>query len=176
MKEKGEEIRNRLPRLIMSLIMGIIFWMLSVFVPPTLNEVTIPGIGTQASFLVWVLMVLIMGIFLIRVLSDALILGDILTDVFVGKLGIKEERSPKRAAREVVYMIVIVLVVTAVSPIISTIEDYGVYFNAIITYVGLGFVIVFIYDIGRILYTIIENKAEAIANQLTKPQKNKKRD
>ena len=176
MREKGEEIRNRLPRLVMSLIMGIIFWMLSVFVPPTLNEITIPGIGTQASFLLWVLMILIMGIFLIRVLSDALILGDILTDVFVGKLGIKEERSPKRAAREVVYIIVIVLVVTAMSPIISTLEEYGVYFNAIITYVGLGLVIVFIYDIGRILYTIIENKAEAIANQLTKPQKNKKRD
>ena len=68
MREKGEEIRNRLPRLIMSLIMGIIFWMLSVFVPPTLTEVPIPGIGTQASFLVWVLMVLIMGIFLILVL------------------------------------------------------------------------------------------------------------
>ncbi len=55
--------------------------MLSVFIPPTLSEIIIPGIGTQASFLVWILMILIMGIFLIRVLSDALILGDILTDV-----------------------------------------------------------------------------------------------
>ena len=177
MRKKGEEIRNRLPRLVMSLIMGIIFWMLSVFIPPTLSEIIIPGINTQASFLVWVLMILIMGIFLIRVLSDALILGDILTDVFVSKLGIKEERSPKRAAREFVYIIVIVLVVTAIYPIISTVENYGVYFNAILTYVGLGLVIVFIYDIGRILYTILENKAEAIADQLTKnPQNNKKRD
>ncbi len=177
MREKGEEIRNRLPRLVMSLIMGIIFWMLSVFIPPTLSEVIIPGIDTQASFLVWILMILIMGIFLIRVLSDALILGDILTDVFVSKLGIKEERSPKRAAREFVYIIIIVLVVTAISPIISTVENYGVYFNAILIYVGLGLVIVFIYDIGRILYTILENKAEAIADQLTKnPQNNKKRD
>ena len=177
MREKGEEIRNRLPRLVMSLIMGIIFWMLSVFIPPTLNDVTIPGIGTQASFLIWILMILIMGIFLIRVLSDALILGDILTDVFVSKLGIKEERSPKRAAREFVYIIIIVLVVTAISPIISTVENYGVYFNAILIYVGLGLVIVFIYDIGRILYTILENKAEAIADQLTKnPHNNKKRD
>ena len=175
MREKGEEIRNRLPRLVMSLIMGIIFWMMSVFIPPTLTEVTVPGIDTQASFLVWILLILVMGIFLIRVLSDALILGDILTDAFVSKIGIKEERSPKRAAREVVYIIVIVLVVTAVSPIASTIEDYGLYFNALITYVGLGLVIVFIYDIGRILYTIIENKADSIADQLTKAQKNKKR-
>ncbi|MHA1157080.1 MAG: hypothetical protein ACTSQK_13315, partial [Candidatus Heimdallarchaeota archaeon] len=88
---------------------------------------------------------------------------------------IKEERSPKRAAREVVYIIVIVLIVTAISPIVSTVQDYGFYLSTIVTYIGLGLVIVFIYDIGRILYTIIENKAEAIAEQLIKPQKKKKR-
>jgi cation transport ATPase len=175
MREKGEEIRRRLPRLFMNIILGFIFWMMSVFIPPTLSEITIPGIGTQASFLVWILMILLMGIFLIRVLSDALILGDIFTDVFVSKIGIKEERSPKRAAREVVYIIVIVLLVTAISPIVSTIQDYGFYLSTATTYIGLGLVIVFIYDIGRILYTIIENKAEAIAEQLTKPQKKKKR-
>ena len=175
MKEKGEEIKKRLPRLFMNIILGFIFWMMSVFIPPTLSEIIIPGLGTQASFLIWILMIVIMGIFLIRVLSDALILGDIFTDVFVNKIGIKEERSPKRAAREVVYIIVIVLVVTAISPIVSTVQDYGFYLSTIVTYVGLGLVIVFIYDIGRILYTIIENKAEAIAEQLTKPQKKKKR-
>jgi hypothetical protein len=175
MREKGEEIKKRLPRLFMNIIFGFIFWMMSVFIPPSLSEITIPGIGTQASFLIWILMIVIMGIFLIRVLSDALILGDIFTDVFVNKIGIKEERSPKRAAREVVYIIVIVLVVTAISPIVSTVQDYGFYLSTVVTYIGLGLVIVFIYDIGRILYTIIENKAEAIAEQLTKPQKKKKR-
>jgi cation transport ATPase len=174
MREKGEEIRRRLPRLFMNIIIGFIFWMMSVFIPPTLSEITIPGIGTQASFLVWILMIIVMGIFLIRILSDALILGDIFTDVFVSKIGIKEERSPKRAAREVVYIIVIVLVVTAISPIVSTIQDYGFYLSTGITYIGLGLVIVFIYDIGRILYTIIENKAESIADQLTRAQKKKK--
>jgi cation transport ATPase len=175
MREKGEEIRRRLPRLFMNIILGFIFWMMSVFIPPTLSEIAIPGIGTQASFLVWILMIIVMGIFLIRVLSDALVLGDIFTDVFVSKIGIKEERSPKRAAREVVYIIVIVLVVTAISPIVSTIQDYGFYLSTVLTYIGLGLIIVFIYDIGRILYTIIENKAEAIAEQLTKAQKKKKR-
>jgi hypothetical protein len=58
---------------------------------------------------------------------------------------------------------------------VSTVQDYGFYLSTTVTYIGLGLVIVFIYDIGRILYTIIENKAEAIAEQLTKPQKKKKR-
>lgn len=175
MREKGEEIRKRLPRLFMNIILGFIFWLMSIFIPPTLSEIIIPGIGTRASFLIWILMILVMGIFLIRVLSDALILGDVFTDIFVSKIGIKEERSPKRAAREVVYIIIIVLLVTAISPIISTIQDYGYYLSTILTYLGLGLVIVFIYDIGRIVYTIIENKAESIAKELIKAQKRKKR-
>jgi cation transport ATPase len=178
MKEKGDEIRSRLPRLVMNLIMAIIFWLMSVFIPPTLGGVLIPGIEIEASFLIWILMRIVMGIFLVRVLSDALILGDIFTDVFVSKMGIKEGRTPKRAAREVVYIIVIVLVITAINPLLSTIQDYGFYLATAITYIGLGLVIVFIYDLGRILYTIIENKAESIAEQLTKKtqkQKDEKR-
>jgi hypothetical protein len=177
MKERGEEIRKRLPRLFMNIILAFIFWLMSIFIPPTLSEITLPGLGTQASFLVWILTILVMGIFLLRVLTDALILGDIFTDVFVRKIGIKEKRSPKRAAREIVYIIIIVLLVTAITPIVSTIQDYGSYLTTAITYIGLGLVIVFIYDIGRILYNIIENKAEAIADQLTiRQEDNKKND
>jgi cation transport ATPase len=174
MKNEGEEIRRRFPRIVMNSIMAIIFWVISVYVPPTLKSITIPGIGTDASLLMWILTILILGIFLVRVLSDALVLGDILTDVFVRRLGVKEERSPKRAARELVYIIIIVLVVTAISPLLSTVQDYGYYFTVAATYIGLGLIIVFIYDIGRIIYKIIEEKAESVANHLAEAvQKNK---
>jgi cation transport ATPase len=174
MKNEGEEIRRRFPRIVMNSIMAIIFWVISVYVPPTLKSITIPGIGTDASLLMWILTILILGIFLVRVLSDALVLGDILTDVFVRRLGVKEERSPKRAARELVYIIIIVLVVTAISPLLSTVQDYGYYFTVAATYIGLGLIIVFIYDIGRIIYKIIEEKAESVANHLAEVvQKNK---
>ncbi len=150
----------------MNLVMAIIFWLLSVFVPPTLTSLIVPGIATNASFLVWVLTIVIMAIFLIRALSDALVLGDVLTDVFVKRLGIKEERTPKRAAREFVYIIIIVLIVTALSPVLGSVKDYGYYLSAAATYIGLGFIIVFIYDIGRIIYKIIEEKAESFADRL----------
>ena len=150
----------------MNLVMAIVFWLLSVFIPPTLTSLVIPGIKTDASLLVWVLTIVIMAIFLIRALSDALVLGDVLTDVFVKRLGIKEERTPKRAAREFVYIIIIVLIVTALSPLLGAIETYGSYLSAAVTYIGLGFIIVFIYDIGRIIYKIIEEKAESFADRL----------
>jgi len=164
MNVKGEEIRRRLPRLVTNVIMAIIFWLISVFVPPTLGELTVPGINTEASLLVWILTILVMGIFLIRALSDALVLGDVLTDALVKKLGVKEERSPKRAAREFAYIIIIVLVVTAVSPLLANIQDFGFYLSTATVYIGLGLIILFLYDIGRIIYKIIEEKADSFAD------------
>jgi hypothetical protein len=164
MKDRGEEIRRRLPRLVTNVIMAIIFWLVSVFVPPTLEGLIVPGINTQASTLVWILTILVLGIFLIRALSDALVLGDVLTDAFVKKLGVKEERSPKRAAREFAYIIIIVLVVTAVAPLLDGIQDVGFYLSTATVYIGLGLIILFLYDIGRIIYKIIEDKADSFAD------------
>ncbi|MCK4482804.1 hypothetical protein KAU55_06220, partial [Candidatus Bathyarchaeota archaeon] len=96
--------------------------------------------------------------------SDALVLGDILVDIVVRRLGIKEERSPKRAARDFVYIISIILVVTAVSPMLAIVN--ADLLNVAITYIALGLIILLIYDIGRILYKIVEQKAELLADRL----------
>jgi hypothetical protein len=173
MKVKGEEIRRRLPRLVTNLIMAIIFWIISVFIPPTLPSLIIPGINTEASFLVWMLTMIIMAIFLIRALTDALVLGDALTDVLTKKLGVKEETASKRAARELVYIIAIVLIVTAVSPLLLNIQDVGYYLSTATVYIGLGLVILFIYDIGRTVYKIIEQKAESFADYIAQVKQDK---
>jgi hypothetical protein len=82
----------------------------------------------------------------------------------VKKLGVKEKRSPKRAAREFVYIIITVLIVTAVSPILATIQDIGYILSAATVYFGLGLIVILIYDIGRIIYKIIEEKADSFAD------------
>jgi uncharacterized RDD family membrane protein YckC len=171
--EKREEIRRRLPRLVTNLIMAIIFWIISVFIPPTLPILLIPGINTEASTLVWILIMIIMAIFLIRALTDALVLGDVFTDVITKKLGVKEETASKRAAREFVYIIAIILIVTAVSPLLATIQDVGGYLSTATVYIGLGLVILFIYDIGRIVYKIIEQKAESFADYVAQVKQDK---
>ena len=176
MKDKKEEIRRRLPRLVTNLIMAIIFWIISVFIPPTLPSLLVPGINTETSFLVTILTMFIMAIFLIRALTDALVLGDILTDTITKKLGVNEEKSSKKAARELVYIIVVVLVVTAVTPLLETIQDVGGYLSTITVYIGLGLVILFIYDIGRIVYKIIEEKAESLADYVSQTKQNKSSD
>jgi hypothetical protein len=174
MRTRGEEIRRRLPRLVTNLIMAIIFWFVSVFIPPTIPSLIVPGINFEASRLVWIFLIIIVAIFLIRALSDALVLGDVLTDVLVKRLGIKEERTPKRAAREVAYIIIIVLIVTAASPLLATIQDVGYYLSTATVYIGLGLIIVFIYDIGRIIYKIIEEKADSLADHFAQTKQKDK--
>jgi cation transport ATPase len=168
MKPIGEEIRRRFPRLTMSLIMAIIFWIVSVVVPPTMGPIVVPGLNLQASLLVWIITVAIAMLFLLRALSDALVLGDILTDIFVKRIGIKHEVSPKRAFRDFMYIIIVILVAAAISPILGQVGDFGSTLRNITTYVGLGIILVLIYDIGRIIYRIIEQRAQSVADRLAK--------
>ncbi len=166
MKPVGLEIRRRFPRLIMSLVMAVIFWIISAVVPPTIGDAVIPGLDLRADFLIWIVTVVIAALFLIRALSDAMILGDIVTDIFVKRLGIRQEVSPKRAFRDFIYIIIIILVAAALSPIMSKIENFGSTLRNITTYIALGVILVLIYDIGRIIYRMIEHRAESMADRL----------
>jgi MFS family permease len=174
-KPIGEEVRSRFPRLTMSLVLAIIFYLVNVVVPPLLGDVVLPGININAGTLIGAIALIFTAIFLIRVLADALVLSDIFTDIFVKRLGIKEERSPRRAVRDTIYIIVIILVTTALLPIISTL-DPGIKnpLTIVTTYVALGMILILIYDIGRILYRIVERKAESIADSLAKMAERRK--
>ncbi len=162
-KPIGEEVRRRFPRLTMSMVMAIIFYLINTFVPGTMEGITLPGLNINAGTLIGTIALIFTAIFLIRALADALVLSDILTDIFVKRLGIKEERSPKRAARELIYIIVIILVATALQPLIGTLEPSVKDPLATATvYVALGMILILIYDIGRILYRIVESVADRL--------------
>ncbi len=146
--------------------MAVIFWIISAVVPPTIGDAVIPGLDLRADFLIWIVTVVIAALFLIRALSDAMVLGDIVTDIFVKRLGIRQEVSPKRAFRDFIYIIIIILVAAALSPIMSSIENFGSTLRNVTTYIALGVILVLIYDIGRIIYRMIEHRAESMADRL----------
>ncbi|UCG36850.1 MAG: hypothetical protein JSV64_00790 [Candidatus Bathyarchaeota archaeon] len=169
MSKIREEVRHRVPRLTMSLVLAVIFWIISAIVPGTVSGVAIPGLTVDAAFLVWAITMVITAIFLIRALSDALILGDIVTDIIVRRLGIKGERSPKRAGRDLIYIIVLILIATAILPITNLLEqNLRDSATIIVIYSALGIIIILIYDIGRIIYKIMEQRAESLAERLSK--------
>ncbi|TRO47050.1 hypothetical protein E2P47_04990 [Candidatus Bathyarchaeota archaeon] len=174
-KPISEEIRSRFPRLTMSLIMAFIFYLINTFVPNTMEDINLPGLNINAGTLIGTIALIFTAIFLIRALADALVLSDILTDVFVKRLGIKEERSPKRAARDLIFIIVIILVTTALFPLINTLEsNVRDPVSMVTTYVALGMILILIYDIGRILYRIVERKAESVADGLARMTEKRK--
>jgi len=168
-KTIGEEVRHRFPRLTMSLVMAFIFYLINTFVPGTMEGILLPGLNINAGTLIATIALIFTAIFLIRALADGLVLSDILTDIFVKRLGINEERSPRRAARDAIYIIVIILVATALFPLINTLEQ-NVRDPLLMatTYIALGMILVLIYDIGRILYRIVERKAESVADSIAK--------
>lgn len=174
-KPIGEEIRDRFPRLTMSLILAFIFYLINTFVPTTMEGIDLPGLNINAGTLIGTIALIFTAIFLIRALADALVLSDILTDIFVKRLGIKEERSPKRAARDLIFIIVIILVTTAIFPLINTLESsVRDPLSMATTYIALGMILILIYDIGRILYRIVERKAESVADSLARMTDKKK--
>ena len=170
---KAEEIRRRFPRIIMNLIIVLILWIIVAFVPQTVSNIDVPGLNVNADWLMWIVGIVFMVIFLVRALADAMALADILTDVFVRRLGVKEERSPRRAVRDFIYIIAIVLVATAISPLLASVKDVGSLLRTAATYVALGLIIILIYDIGRILYKIVEQKAESFADRLARAAEGK---
>ncbi len=149
--------------------MAIIFYLVNIFVPPLMGEIMLPGVNIKADTLIGTIALIFTAIFLIRALADGLVLSDILTDIFVKRLGIKEERSPRRAARDAIYIIVILLVTTALQSLIATLEPGAKEpLTTATTYVALAIILILIYDIGRILYRIVERKAESMADSLAK--------
>jgi len=159
----------------MSLVMAIIFFLVNFFVPPLMGDIMLPGVNIKAGTLISTIALIFTAIFLIRALADGLVLSDILTDIFVKRLGIKEERSPRRAARDAIYIIVILLVTTALHPLIGTLEP-GIKepLTTATIYIALAIILILIYDIGRILYRIVERKAESMADSLAKMTDRKK--
>jgi len=134
-----------------------------------MEGINLPGINMNADTLIGTIALIFTAIFLIRALADGLVLSDILTDIFVKRLGINEERSPRRAARDAIYIIVIILVATALFPLLNTLEQNAREpLSMATTYIALGMIIILIYDVGRILYRIVERRAESVADSLAK--------
>ena len=68
-----------------------------------------------------------------------------------------------------IYIIVVILVTTALQPLISTLDPAIENPVAAATiYIALAIILILIYDIGRILYRIVERKAESMADGLAK--------
>ncbi len=167
-KSIGEEIRQRVPRFIVNAIIIIFLFFLYLIVPISFIGIIVPGLNMSGDYLARLIIILVIVIFLARTLPDALFLADLGVDLFLKHLGvIKEERPIKRAARDVVYIILVILLAAAILPLLSSMpKDLRANFRTLTSLITLGLFLILIYDIGRVLYELVEKKIESFANWL----------
>ncbi len=160
MKVDGGESGGRVPRILLYLILALAFWMVGVFVRSAVRDVVFTGVNTDVGMLFWVLTTVVAAFFLVASASEVVVLNYGLTDRFVGTLGIKEGNVPRRVGVELVYVLLVLLLVLTTVPILVNIEGYGYLLSMVATYVGLGFIILLIYDMGRNFIMILQKKIQ----------------
>mgnify|MGYP000728169947 CR=1 FL=1 len=166
------EVRRRLPRILINVIVAFLFWIISQIGPLFVKGIIIPGINLPPPFntvssIIGLTATLVMILFLIRAVSDILFFTDVSTEIFLKTLGIKEKRPLKRAARDITYIILTLLLVTAASPILSSIPQVGGYLNAILSFSALGIFLILIYDIGRVIHEVLSEKTRRMADWIS---------
>jgi hypothetical protein len=171
-KQAGEVIRERVPRFILSVLLALIFFLISQTVPSLVEEIIVPGIGVtpfnNAGWLIWAISTLVLMVFFVRAMSDVFILLDGGIAFFVKILGIKEEESLRRVAKDLILIIFTILFAEAILSFLKWIPDIGHLLNLVISLLSLGIVFVLIFDAGRILYRMLEDKAKSLADRLAK--------
>ena len=154
--------KYRFSRLVANGSITLIFAGMSYVVLWALN-----GVGAEIVLLLQLGFLLAAGMFLVRTLFDALMIFDKLTGSFVRRLGIKEGMSRQRIFKDVTYIVAIFFVAAAVFPLLRSLSNFAPLLQEITTYVVLGLIAVFVYDIGRTIYRITEKKANSVANRIS---------
>ena len=162
MKPANDKRKGRGSRLIANVSIALVFAGMSYGALWTLNSV-----NSEILFLLQVGFLLVAGIFLVRTLFDALTIVDKVTGQFVRRLGIKEGMSTQRIFKDTLYIVAIILATAALFPLFRNLSTFGPVMQDIATYVALGLILVFVYDIGRTFSRITEMKANSVANRIT---------
>jgi len=162
MNTLGEEILYRLPKVVSNLGLALIFWVARYIVLVTLNTVNAVHV-----FLLQMGLLIVTWIFLVRALFNVLTVVDRLTGSFLKRLGIKEGWSRQRIFKDAICIVAVLLVAAAIFPLFSELSNFGPLLQEITTYAALGFILLFVYDIGRTFYRITEKKANSVADRLS---------
>ena len=157
-----ENAVNSLPKVVSNLILSIVFWFIQYII-----QLLSSSISAEQVFILQTGLLIVSGIFLVRASFNGLTIADYLTKSFLKRLGIKEKWSRERILKDLIFIVVVLLVSAGLYPIINFSENYGQTLQIITTYSALGFILLFVFDIGRVFYRMTENKANSVVNRFS---------
>jgi hypothetical protein len=165
------EIRTRVFRILVNTgIMVITMVTLNLFLPGALSLVVlIPQQGLTFTTALVLLLIVIVTFFALRVLLDVIRLVDLMSIRFVNQIpGLRSEPkiSIKRALKEIVIVLVVILVATTASPFLLLIPNVGGWFSLGLSIVLLAVCIILIYDAGKTLYAVFQSGIQLFVDKL----------
>ncbi|PVX23980.1 MAG: hypothetical protein CW716_11040 [Candidatus Bathyarchaeum sp.] len=162
MNSVTNETRKSLPKIVANLSIVLVFLALRYIVVLTLSS-----ISSEIVFLLQIGLLIAAGIFLIRTILNVLPILDKTSRLFLKRLGILEGWSRQRVYKDVIYIVAIILVASAVIPLFSNVPNSALIVQQITTYSAFGLILLFVYDIGRTFYSITEKKANSVAKRFS---------
>jgi hypothetical protein len=162
MTKLREEILFNSPKVVSNLALALLFWVARYIVLITLGTV-----NAEFVFLLQMGLLIVTGIFLIRASFNTLSIVDKLIGSFLNRLGIDDVWSRQRIFKDTMCIIAVLLVAAAVFPLLNSISTIEPLLQQIITYAGLGLILLFVFDIGRSFYRLTEKKANSMANRIS---------
>ena len=152
-----ENIVHALPKVVSNIFLALIFWIAHYAIQQTISP------DSEQIFIIQTGLLIVSGIFLVRALINGLTIVDHLTKSLLNRLGINEKWSRERILKDLMFIIAVLLVAAGLYPIISLSTNYEQILQLVVTYSTLGFLLLFVFDIGRIFYRMTENRANSAA-------------
>jgi len=166
---KAGDMRDFIPRAVLNLIVALLTYLFSLFVPSFFAGIYLPG-GlpepyNSVEWLVWAFLMVLALVFL----AEALILMLRAIDPVLESLLARwrgDVKPAKRLVRDVAYIILVLLVAEVLNAIASSLGSVSVVLRLIIGFGVLLMLALLVYDIGKTAYSLITSRIEAMLNWL----------
>jgi hypothetical protein len=170
-KSLSQEIRERLPRVLLDFVVIVITLLVAYIVLPIASAISfsVPVIGLSVGLMVAVIFVVILAVLVVRILRDAAALLHLSSHVLASAVpGLEEHHVNlvRKVAYDFGYVIVVLILFYVLTPFIVLIPGVGASLAAAIPLILVAIVVILLYDAGRLLYDEIAKGVHQITEKV----------
>lgn len=169
MQKLSEKLRKGLPRIMLNLAAIFLIWFIATLISPAVQSMgaVIPGSHMSAGFMIIISMIIVMGYFAISVSKDLISIAEGVSDLLLTSTRLAregEEASFRRAIKELVIAVFLILLTPIIPGTIALIPVAGPTLATIIFFAFLIFSLSLFWDSGKVFYKHLSRYTEKIAN------------
>ena len=158
----AEEVKKRVLRITLnSTVLVVLAIALNITIPGALAIISsIPSEGLSLSTALILLLVIVMAFQALRIILDLVRLVDLFSELLVKHIpGLKTEGkvSVVKALKEIIIVIVLVIITTAVFPFTLLIPELEPWLSIVVSMTSIIVSIILLYDAGKTLYAVFQS-------------------